>query len=63
MLLSIYLIDIGVISLNQSQYSVSENSNFLPVAITLYTTVTEEVIVKVTISDGSANCDVYVSVD
>ena len=60
MLLSIiiYLTDIGVVSLNQPHYLISENSSFLPVTITSNSTVSEDVIVEVTISDGSANGNV-----
>ena len=58
MLLSIYLGVVSCISLNRPQYSISENSSFLPVTITVNTTVSEDVIVEVTISDGSANGNV-----
>ena len=56
--LSICLIDTGVVSLSQPQYPVIENSSFLPVTITLNNAVSEDVIVEVTISDGSANGNV-----
>ena len=46
------------VSLNQPQYLITENSSFLPVNITLNRTTSEDVIVEVTISDGSANGNV-----
>ena len=47
---------IGVtVSLSQSQYSVVESSNSLTGTITLSSRASEDVIVEVTISDGSAN--------
>ena len=58
MLLSIYLGVVSRISLNRPQYSIPENSSFLPVTIILNTTVSEDVIVEVTIIDGSANGNV-----
>ena len=45
-------------SLSQSQYSVVENSNSLTGNITLSSGASEDVIVEVTISDGSANGNV-----
>ena len=47
-----------VVSLNQPQYLITENSSILPVTITLNGTASEDVIVEVTISDGSANGNV-----
>ena len=46
------------VSLSQSQYSVVEGSNLLTAAITLSSRASEDVIVEVTISDGSANGNV-----
>ena len=45
-------------SLSQLQYSVAENSNSLIGTITLSSRTSEDVIVEVTISDGSANGNV-----
>ena len=45
-------------SLNKSQYSVTENDSPLTGAITLSSRASEDVIVEVTISDGSANGNV-----
>ena len=45
-------------SLSQSQYSVVESSNSLTGTITLSSRTSEDVIVEVTISDGSANGNV-----
>ena len=45
-------------SLSQSQYSVVENDTSLTVTITLSSRASEDVIVEVTISDGSANGNV-----
>ena len=45
-------------SLNQSQYSVVESNNSLTGNITLSSRTSEDVIVEVTISDGSANGNV-----
>ena len=45
-------------SLNQSQYSVLERDNSLAGTITLSSRASEDVIVEVTISDGSANGNV-----
>ena len=42
-------------SLSQSQYSVVESSNSLTGTITLSNRASEDVIVEVTISNGSAN--------
>ena len=42
-------------SLNQSQYSVIESDNSLTGVIKLNSRTSEDVIVEVTISDGSAN--------
>ena len=42
-------------SLSQSQYSVAESNNTLTGTITLSSRASEDVIVEVTISDGSAN--------
>ena len=41
-------------SLSQSQYSVVESNNSLTGTITLSSRISEDVIVEVTISDGSA---------
>ena len=45
-------------SLSQSQYSVVESNNSLTGTITLSSRISEDVIVEVTISDGSANGNV-----
>ena len=45
-------------SLSQSQYSVVESNNSLTGTITLSSRTSEDVIVEVTISDGSANGNV-----
>ena len=45
-------------SLSQSQYSVVESNISLTGTITLNSTTSEDVIVEVTISDGSANGNV-----
>ena len=45
-------------SLNQSQYSVIESDNSLTEAITLSNRASEDVLVEVIISDGSANGNV-----
>ena len=45
-------------SLNQSQYSLVESNNLLTGTITLSSRISEDVIVEVTISDGSANGNV-----
>ena len=45
-------------SLSESQYSVVESNNSLTGTITLSSRTSEDVIVDVTISDGSANGDV-----
>ena len=45
-------------SLSQSQYSVAESDNSLTGIITLSSRASEDVIVEVTISDGSANGNV-----
>ena len=45
-------------SLSQSQYSVVESNNSLTGTITLNSTLSKDVIVEVTISDGSANGNV-----
>ena len=42
-------------SLSQSQYSVAENDTSLTVNITLNSTTSEDIIVEVTVSNGSAN--------
>ena len=47
-----------VVSLNQPQYLITENSSFLPVNVILNRIASEDVIVEVTISDGSANGNV-----
>ena len=52
------LIDVRTVSLSQPHYTITENSGYLPVTITLNSTVSEDVIVEVTISDGSANGNV-----
>ena len=44
--------------LSQSQYSVEENDALLNVIITISNKASEDVIVEVTISDGSANGNV-----
>lgn len=43
------------VSLSQSQYSVAENDTSLTVSIALSSTATEDVVVEVTLSDGTAN--------
>ena len=48
----------AVVSLSQLQYLVAENNTFLPVNITLNRTTSEDVIMEITISDGSANGNV-----
>ena len=48
----------ATVSLNQSQYSVVESDNSLTGSITLSSRTSEDVIVEVTISDGSANGNV-----
>ena len=48
----------ATVSLNQSQYSVVESNNLLTGTITLSSRTSEDVIVEVTISDGSANGNV-----
>ena len=48
----------ATVSLGQSQYSVVENNNSLTGTITLSSRTSEDVIVEVTISDGSANGNV-----
>ena len=48
----------GTVSLNQSQYLITENNSFLPVNIKLNNTVYDDVVVEVIISDGSANGNV-----
>ena len=45
-------------SLSQSQYSVAESNDSLSVTITLSSETSEDVIVEVTLSDGSANGNV-----
>ena len=45
-------------SLNQSQYSIVESNSSLTGIITLSSGISEDVIVEVTISDGSANGNV-----
>ena len=45
-------------SLSQSQYSVAESDASVRVNITLNSTASEDVMVEVTISDGSANGNV-----
>ena len=45
-------------SLSQSQYSVMESNNSLAGTITLSNKASEDVIVEVTMSDGSANGNV-----
>ena len=45
-------------SLSQSQYSVIESNNSLTETITLSSRTSKDVIVEVTISDGSANGNV-----
>ena len=59
-LMYIFIFSLGAVavSLNQPQYLITENSSFLPVTITLNDTVSKDVIVQVTISDGSANGNV-----
>ena len=49
-------------SLSQSQYSVVESNNSLTGIITLSSTVSKDVIVEVTISNGSANGNVVVTI-
>ena len=48
----------ATVSLSQSQYSVVESNNSLTGTITLSSRASEDVIVEVTISDGSANGNV-----
>ena len=48
----------ATVSLSQSQYSVVESDNSLTGSITLSSRTSEDVIVEVTISDGSANGNV-----
>ena len=48
----------ATVSLNQSQYSVLESDNSLTGTITLSSRTSEDVIVEVTISNGSANGNV-----
>ena len=45
-------------SLSESQYSVAESNNLLTGTITLSSRTSEDVIVEITISDGSANGNV-----
>ena len=45
-------------SLSQSQYSVAESDTSLTVNITLNSTTSEDVIVEVTLGNGSANGNV-----
>ena len=47
-----------MVSLAQSQYSVAESDASLTVVITLSSRTSEDVMVEVTISDGSANGNV-----
>ena len=47
-----------MVSLSQSQYSVAESDISLTVSITLSSRTSEDVMVEVTISDGSANGNV-----
>ena len=59
LMLLISLLKIGAtVSLSQSQYSVVESNNSLTGTITLSSRASEDVIVEVTISDGSANGNV-----
>ena len=46
------------VSLSQPHYTITENSGFLLVNITMNSRASEDVIVEVTISDGSANGNV-----
>ena len=55
--LYVHLID-AMVSLSQSQYSVAESDSSLTVGITLSSRTSEDVMVEVTISDGSANGNV-----
>ena len=48
----------AMVSLSQSQYSVAESDSSLTVGITLSSRTSEDVMVEVTISDGSANGNV-----
>ena len=48
----------ATVSLSQSQYSVVESNNSITGTITLSSRTSEDVIVEVTISDGSANGNV-----
>ena len=48
----------STVSLSQSQYSVAETDTSLTVGITLSSTTSENVMVQVTIIDGSANGNV-----
>ena len=47
-----------MVSLSQSQYSVAESDSSLTVGITLSSRTSEDVMVEITISDGSANGNV-----
>ena len=42
-------------SLNQSEYSVAEDNTSLTVTVTMSSRASEDVMVEVTVSDGSAN--------
>jgi len=48
----------AIVSLGQSQYSIVESTNSLTGTITLSSRTSKDVIVEVTISDGSANGNV-----
>ena len=48
----------ATVSLSQSQYSVAESDNSLSVIIMLSNRASEDVMVEVTLSDGSANGNV-----
>ena len=57
LLISLLKID-PTVSLNLSQYSILESNNSLTGTVTLSSRASEDVIVEVTISDGSANGNV-----
>ena len=45
----------GIVSLSQSQYSVAEGNTSLTVTLTMSSRTSKDIIVEVTISNGSAN--------
>ena len=48
----------ATVSLSQSQYSVAENDSLLSVMIMLSSRASEDVMIEVSLSDGSANGNV-----